>query len=331
MAKNANQKAAKEVQNDEFYTQYDDIQKEIDAYLEYTPDLFRGKTILLPCNDPEWSNFTKFFAQNFESLGLRRLISTSFDWAAKIFTLTCDNNRDSRINIHHLGWRYLEGSGDFRSDEVISLRDEADLIITHPPSSLFHEFIDWLIESGKQFAVIGNINALSSRNIFLLIQSNRIWLGATGAQLKTFTTPTGAPLEIANTCWYTNIDHGSRHQRLPLTTMLNNILYSRHPLVHIRCYLRYDNYDAIDVPYIDDIPSDYDGIIGVPITFLDNYCPEQFEILGITDRDSPYMTKKYTRKDYPNYSELNRGATIRLNSNIQVTYTRLLIRKRRQQ
>lgn len=331
MAKNANLKAAKEVQNDEFYTQYDDIQKEIDAYLEYTPDLFRGKTILLPCNDPEWSNFTKFFAQNFESLGLRRLISTSFDWAAKIFTLNRDNNRDSRINIHHLEWRYLEGSGDFRSDEVTSLRDEADIIITNPPPSLFHEFIDWLIESGKQFAVIGNINALSSRNIFLLIQSNSLWLGATGVQLKTFTTPTGAPLEIANTCWYTNIDHGSRHQHLPLMTMLNNILYSRHPLVHIRCYLRYDNYDAIDVPYIDAIPSDYDGIIGVPITFLDNYCPEQFEILGITDRDSPYMTKKYTRKDYPNYSELNRGATIRLNSNIQLTYTRLLIRKRRQQ
>lgn len=331
MAKNANLKAAKEAQNDEFYTQYDDIQKEINAYLEFDPDLFRGKTILLPCNDPEWSNFTNFFAQNFEALGLRRLVSTSFDWAGKIFVLDRGANGDGHVNIHDLEWQYLEGTGDFRSDEVTRLRDEVDMIITNPPFSLFREFMDWLVESGKQFAVIGNLNALSYPNILPLIQSNRLWLGASGVRLKTFITPAGAPVEIADTCWYTNIDHGRRHQRLPLMTMLHNILYSRHPLVHIRCYLRYDNYDAIDVPYIDAIPSDYGGIMGVPIAFLDKYCPEQFEILGITDRGSPYITKRYNRKDYPNYSELNRGATIRLNSKIQVTYTRLLIRKRKQQ
>lgn len=359
MAKNANLKAAKEAQNDEFYTQYDDIQKEINAYLEYNPDLFRGKTILLPCDDPEWSNFTKFFAQNFEFFGLRRLISTSFaqasknfktDWqptlfetqnplydadrsevCGKIFILDRDTNGDSRINIHDLEWQYLKGTGDFRSDEVTRLRDEVDMIITNPPFSLFREFMDWLVESGKPFAVIGNVNALKYRNIFPLIQTNRLWLGATGVQPKIFLTPSGAPHKMGNTCWYTNIEHGRRHQPLSLLSMDENIKYSKHPLIRIRGYLRYDNYDAIDVPYTDAIPSDYNGIMGVPISFLDKYCPEQFEILGMTDRDSKYITRRYTRENYPNYSDLNRCGAILINDKLQVTYTRLLIRKRKQQ
>lgn len=263
--------------------------------MEYNPDLFRGKTILLPCDDPEWSNFTKFFAQNFEFFGLRRLISTSFaqaskkykiDWqptlfesqnprydadrseiCGKIFILDRDTNGDSRINIHDLEWQYLEGSGDFRSDEVTRLRDEVDLIITNPPFSLFREFIDWLIESGKQFAVIGNINALSYRNIFPLIQTNHLWLGGTGVQPKVFITPSGTPHKMGNTCWYTNIEHGRRHKPLPLLSMSDNIKYSRHSPIKGKGYHKYLNFIGIDVPNYDAIPSDYDGIMGVPISF----------------------------------------------------------------
>ena len=201
---NTNLANAKTAKNDEFYTQYADIQKEINAYLEYDPDVFRGKTILLPCDDPEWSNFTKFFAQNFESFGLKKLISTSYaveskkikDWKptlfetespyydadksrtnGKIFILDEDINSDGRFNINDLHWNYLEGDGDFRSDEVKALRDEADIIITNPPFSLFREFMMWIIEANKQFVVIGNQNAVSYKEIFPLIKENKIWLG----------------------------------------------------------------------------------------------------------------------------------------------------------
>ena len=185
---NTNLANAKTAKNDEFYTQYSDIQKEMNAYLEYNPDVFRGKTILLPCDDPEWSNFTKFFAQNFDSFGLKKLISTSYavdskkikDWQptlfetespyydadksrthGKIFVLDEDINNDGKFNINDLHWKYLEGDGDFRSDEVKALRDEADIIITNPPFSLFREFFSWIMEGKKQFVIIGNINAVS--------------------------------------------------------------------------------------------------------------------------------------------------------------------------
>ena len=201
---NTNLANAKTAKNDEFYTQYADIQKEINAYLEYNPDVFRGKTVLLPCDDPEWSNFTKFFAQNFELFGLKKLISTSYaveskkikDWQptlfekespyydadksrtnGKIFVLDEDINNDGRFNINDLHWNYLEGDGDFRSDEVKALRDEADIIITNPPFSLFREFMMWIIEANKQFVVIGNQNAVSYKEIFPLIRENKIWLG----------------------------------------------------------------------------------------------------------------------------------------------------------
>ena len=177
---------AKKARNDEFYTQFQDIQKEVNAYLEYNPNLFKDKTILLPCDDPEWSNFTKFFAQNFETFGLKKLISTSYaadsksseiDYEptlfesidprfdvkktrakGKIFTLTKDENKDGKINIDDLKWNYLEDDGDFRSEEVKLLRDEADFIITNPPFSLFREFVTWIMEANKKFLIIGNLN-----------------------------------------------------------------------------------------------------------------------------------------------------------------------------
>ncbi len=313
--------AAKAAKNDEFYTQYYDIEREISAYLEFDPDVFRGKTVLLPCDDPEWSNFTLYFAQHFQTLGLKKLISTSyapeskkyktpyqpslfeqdapqFDPAktsvrGKIFVLDHDIDGDGRVDFHDLEWRYLEGDGDFRSSEVTALRDEADIIVTNPPFSLFREFLAWIVEADKQFVIIGNMNALTYREVFPLIKDNKIWLGNGFHNGNAYFRPVGEReyasgvkddttglVKFRNCCWFTNLDHGRRHQPLSLMTMEENIMYSKHKEIRAKGYAHYDNYDAIEVPYTDAIPSDYDGAMGVPITFLDKYCPDQFEILG---------------------------------------------------
>ena len=322
---------AKREQNDEFYTVYDFIQKEINAYLEYNPDVFRDKIVLLPCDDPEWSNFTKFFAQNFENLGLKKLISTSsskekkeklypigyqlsfFDIDkdgydeeksnanGKIFTLTRDINKSGVIDIDDLEWGYLQGDGDFRSEEVTKLRDEADIIVTNPPFSLFREFVDWIYQGHKQFLIIGNKNAITYKEIFPLIKNNELWLGATcNSEDMVFSVPEGAEVSpkdrekaaklgyvgnytrLGNSNWFTNLDHGRRHRPIALMSYNDNLKFSKHKNIIENGYLRYDNYNALDIPFVDAIPNDYDGVMGVPITFLDKYCPEQFEILGIT-------------------------------------------------
>lgn len=342
MAKNANLSQAKSAKKDEFYTQYADIQLEINAYIDYNPDVFRGKTILLPCDDPEWSNFTRFFAENFELFGLKKLISTSFavesknsKWYeptlfeteapnfdeaktrthGKIFVLDHDANNSGRIDLDDLQWDYLEGDGDFRSNEVKALRDEADIIITNPPFSLFREFVAWIFEAHKQFLIIGNQNAITYKEIFPLIKNNLMWTGKrfnkrVNGDNMTFLVPDDYPMtgtelymedgkkyiSVAGTGWFTNIEHGKRHEPLKLMTMNDNIKYSKHKEVKGIGYQKYDNYDAIEVPYSDAIPSDYDGIMGVPISFMDKYCPEQFEILGMTQRtchDKVPDTKKY--------------------------------------
>ncbi len=315
--------AAKAAKNDEFYTQYYDIEREINAYLEFDPDVFRGKTVLLPCDDPEWSNFTLYFAQHFQTLGLKKLISTSYapeskkyktpyqpslfeqdapqfdpnktSVRGKIFVLDHDIDGDGRIDFHDLEWRYLDGDGDFRSDEVTRLRDEADIIVTNPPFSLFREFLAWIVEADKKFVIIGNMNALTYREVFPLIKDNKIWLGNGFHNGNAYFRPVGEReyasgvkddstglVKFRNCCWFTNLDHGRRHQPLSLMTMEENIMYSKHKDIRGKGYAHYDNYDAIEVPYTDAIPSDYDGAMGVPITFLDKYCPDQFEILGIT-------------------------------------------------
>ena len=372
---NTNLANAKTAKNDEFYTQYPDIQKEINAYLDYNPNVFRGKTVLLPCDDPEWSNFTKFFAQNFESFGLKKLISTSYaveskqikDWQptlfetdspyydadksrtnGKIFVLDEDINNDGRFNINDLHWSYLEGDGDFRSDEVKALRDEADVIITNPPFSLFREFMAWIMEAGKQFSVIGNKNGISYKEIFPLIKENMIWLGPSiTSGDREFMVPkeyvTRSPslrideqgnkfIRVPGVHWFTNIDHGLRHEPLPLMTMEDNILYSKHKEIKGKGYTHYENYDAIEVPYSDAIPSDYDGIMGVPLTFLDKYCPEQFEIIGQTQGDSG---KELGLKPYPReLKQLNKSLRdgqlyyIDEDGLPQKPYARILIRKK---
>lgn len=322
---NSNLTNAKRAKNDEFYTQYDDIQKEVNAYIEYNPDVFRGKTILLPCDDPEWSNFTKFFAQNFERFGLKKLISTSYaadskhyktDYTptlfettdpqydkkkttknGKIFTLTRDKTKDGKINVDDLEWRYLEGDGDFRSDEIKKLRDEADIIITNPPFSLFREFWKWLIESRKQFLIIGNINAITYTEVFPLLKENKVWLGnnykvnggamfyeipediANMEQVREVKTNEAGKkvyiTRVQGVRWFTNIDHGRRHQPLPLMKEAEIIKF-----VTKKPFEKYDNYDAIEVSLVKNIPSDFKGEMGVPVSFFDKYSPEQFEVVG---------------------------------------------------
>ena len=323
---NQNLSNAKTAKNDEFYTQYHDIEVEVNAYLEYDKDVFRGKTVLLPCDDPEWSNFTKFFAQKFQTLGLKKLISTSyapeskkykygyqpslfeaddpkFDAAktqthGKIFVLEKDKTGDGRIDYQDIEWTYLEGDGDFRSREVCKLRDEADIIVTNPPFSLFREFLAWIVEADKKFLIIGNLNAISYKEVFPLIKNNMIWLGVTSfntgmyfrvpdtfeyaSTYKFDKVQNGVKVNrVPGVCWFTNIDHGRRHQPLPLMTKTENLKFSKHKELKGKAdYIHYENYDAIEVPFADAIPSDYEGVMGVPVSFLDKYCPEQFEIIG---------------------------------------------------
>ena len=364
MAKNDALGKAKEAKNDEFYTVYADIEKEMNAYLEYDENVFRDKTVLLPCDDPEWSNFTRYFAQNFEKLGLKKMISTSYaieskkykvkDWQptlfeqqdpwfdvdkskikGKIFTLDHDTNKNGRIDIEDLEWKYLEGDGDFRSEEIKRLRDEADFIITNPPFSLFREFVAWIMESGKKFAIIGNMNAITYKEIFPLLKKNDVWLGASiHSGDREFGVPKEYPLEAAGwridekgnhfirvkgVRWFTNIEHGRRHEPLSLMTEANNIKFSKHKEVKGTGYKKYDNYDAIEVPYTDAIPSDYKDVMGVPISFLDKYCPEQFEILGITktwfggaNKVYPEQTQVDKHGKKSRVTKLNDGATIEL-------------------
>jgi hypothetical protein len=266
---NSNLTEAKRAKNDEFYTQYADIEKEISAYLEFDPDVFRGKTLLLPCDDPEWSNFTKYFAQNFERLGLKKLISTSYAVESKtykgayqptlfetrapyydsiktvqngkIFSLTLDKTGDHKVNVDDLEWHYLAGDGDFRSAEIRKLRDEADVIITNPPFSLFREFLAWLLEAEKQFLIIGSMNAITYKEVFPLIKNDKMWLGnGFHAGNAYFSTPFASEyaegiynpetglVKFRNVCWFTNLDHGRRHQPLRLMTMADNLKYSKH-------------------------------------------------------------------------------------------------------
>lgn len=360
---NQNLAQAKSAKNDEFYTQYHDIEKEVNAYLEFDPDTFRDKVVLLPCDDPEWSNFTKYFAQNFERLGLKRLVSTSyapdskliktayqptlFESSApqfdasktqvkgKIFILDKDKTGDGRIDVNDLEWHYLEGDGDFRSKEITRLRDKADIIVTNPPFSLFRDFLAWIVEADKKFLIIGNKNCLTYKEVFPLIKDNLLWSGRTEwAGGMWFESKNegyvdkiieGTPMKNVPSIWLTNLDHGRRHQPLPLMTMADNLKFSKHKeLKGKTAYDRYDNYDAIEVPYTDAIPSDYEGAMGVPISFLDKYCPEQFEIVNAND-----YRKSHTIPLKAHGLIKDKEATITDNTGTtRTSYVRLCIRKK---
>ena len=346
--KNSHLGAAKRAIFDEYYTQWADVEREMNAYLEYDPNVFRDKVILLPCDDPEWSNFAKFFALHFMDFGVKKLISTSYapdsnpakvNYQPSLFeshsiafdaTKTHANGKkftlegkdlkgDGVINIDDLRWEYLEGDGDFRGDEVTALRDEASFVITNPPFSLFRQFMTWVVGGERKFSVIGNNNAITYNEVFPHIIANELWKGATANSTDmVFGVPKGAKVSdddrlkaeklgypadeerdytrFGNSCWFTNIDHGRRHEPLQLMTEAENIKFSKHKEVRGVGYPRYDNFDAIEVPFVDAIPSDHDGMIGVPITFLDKYNPDQFEIVGSSEGD--YMpTKTYGPKE----------------------------------
>ena len=349
---NENLARAQRAKNDEFYTQYQDIERELQAYINYDPDLFRDKTVLLPCDDPEWSEFTRYFAQRFGELGLRKLISTSYapeskrlstpcqptlfeldapqydpdktNVRGKIFTLSEDITHDGKVDLADLQWSYMEGDGDFRSEEVCRLRDEADIIVTNPPFSLFREFVDWIFEAEKDFLIIGNKNAITYKNIFPRIAANEMWVGNTPmSQDLLFRIPKetqeefvekdkgskyrivdGEILGRSTSIWYTNLEHGKRHEPLKLMTIEENLRYSRNKKIKGKsfeeAYPRYDNYDAIEVGSTDAIPSDYDGVMGVPISSLDKYCPEQFEIVafgkGADGKDIVYSLAERERE-----------------------------------
>lgn len=325
MARNEDLSKANKAKKDEFYTQYVDIESEINYYLEHNANVFQDKTILLPCDDPEWSNFTKYFIANFKRFGLKKLLSVSYakgdankfitdfernspnfdeekhEICGKVFTFDRDCLSEGKVDFNKLTFSYLEGDGDFRSDEVKKLRDEADIIITNPPFSLFRKFLAWILEANKKFVIIGSVNAITYKEVFPLLRDNKIWLGESiHSGDREFGIPDDYPLEAATyridangkkyirvkgVRWFTNLDYKQRHEEMPLMTMAENLKFNK-PLINdfkkqgIYTYTKYDNYDAIDIPISKAIPSDYEGVMGVPITFFDKYCPEQFEIIG---------------------------------------------------
>lgn len=284
-ASNTSLHAAKRAKNDEFYTQLTDIEKELKHYKAH----FLGKVVLCNCDDPEWSNFWKYFTLNYEHLGLAKLIATHYAQGESSYKL--EYFGADRPLVH----TPLEGDGDFRSAECIELLKEADIVVTNPPFSLFREYVAQLVEYQKSFLIIGSQNAITYKETFKLIRDNQLWLGTT--KPKEFGQPDGSIKVFGNIGWFTNLSHQKRNEELILfrTYASNEHLYPK-----------YDNYDAIEVSKVVDIPVDYDGVMGVPITFLEKYNPEQFAIVGLaagnikgmagipskTGKDGPYINGK---------------------------------------
>ena len=283
MAANANLHKAKNAKNDEFYTQLTDVSKEL---MHYKPH-FKDKIVLCNCDDPTWSAFWKYFHLNFEALGLKKLISTHYDKTKPTYKMEYTGGDDNDVEV---GVKTpLEGNGDFRNKECLDLLDEADIVVTNPPFSLFREYVAVLMEHNKKFLIIGNMNAITYKEIFPLIRENKMWVGANekGGTRKgnsmCFTVPDdftgktidvdGVPMAQVSAWWFTNLDFAKRHQKY---IFWKNYTPEEYP--------KYDNYDAIDCGHNDRVPCDYDGVIGLPISFLNGvYNPDQFEIVGRAD------------------------------------------------
>lgn len=255
MNDNSNLSSARRNKNDEFYTRIEDIQKELLHYKQHLKD----KVIYCPCDDPNWSNFYLYFRDNFEDLGLRKLISTHYLEGKASYKREFDGVKETDM--------ILNGSGNFRSHECINILEEADIVVTNPPFSLFREFVSLLVSKNKLLLVVGNVNAITYKEIFKLIKEDKLWLGVSPRSM-TFILPDGDSKQV-NACWFTNLTHFKRN--LPID------LYEKYDS---KKYSKYDNYDAIEVSKVTNMPQDYYEPMGVPITFLDKYCPEQFEILG---------------------------------------------------
>jgi hypothetical protein len=343
---NSNLTNAKRAKNDEFYTQYPDIEKEIQAYLDFNPKVFSNKTVYCNCDDPYESNFFRYFVLNFDKLGLKRLITTSYkpspvaNTQLELFgdnkTLPKQKGRPkvnaNKFIINEVGdidgdgdfdlqdiakqlkdnknneWEPLKENGDFKSKECVELLKQSDIVITNPPFSLFRDYVKQLVDFNKKFLIIGSMNAITYKEIFPLIKDNKMWLGTSmDGRNKWFQVPDNYPIRenVANfkiedgkkflfvkgCVWFTNLDHGRRHQSLPLMKKQEIIKF-----VIKKPFDKYDNYNAIEVSLVKNIPSDYNGVMGVPISFLNKYNPDQFEILGSDAYDKTPATKKYTNK-----------------------------------
>ena len=277
MAKNNNLHNAKKAKNDEFYTRLEDIEKEMCHYREH----FRGKVIYCNCDDPKESNFFKFFSLQFEFLGLKKLISTGYkeNGHGVAYIYEGDKNENNLPDDSEIRTYELQGNGDFRSEECIEFLKEADVVVTNPPFSLFREVVAQLVEYNKKFLLLGNNNAITYKEIFPLIMSNKMWLGYSNNKTMEFVLSdsyekwdrieNGKKIgKVPAISWFTNLEHDHRNRPLDLTQRYDP-----------RYYPKYDNYDAIECSKVMDIPRDYDGVIGVPITFLDKYCPNQFRII----------------------------------------------------
>jgi len=329
--------AAKTAKQDEFYTQYADIQKEVEAYLEFDPDTFRGQVVYCNCDDPFESNFFKYFAASFNRLGLKKLITTSYDGSpiageqltfdeyvqgnnkrqkpkaiAIVIEEVKDLDGDGATGIEDVRLflkknphtrKSITGGGDFQSTECVELLKQADIVVTNPPFSLFKEYVAQLVENEKKFLIIGNTNSITYLEIFPQIKANKMWLGCTNFNVGMFfqvpddwvrfhhiDKETGKKMaRVSTSCWFTNLDHGRRHEPLNLMTMKENLKFGKY-LRGKKTYDKYSNFEAIEVSTYKEIPSDYDGVMGVPITFLAKYNPDQFEIVGNSD-DSNMMRK----------------------------------------
>lgn len=336
MAKSDNLRKAKDAKNDEFYTQLTDVSKEL---MHYKPH-FKNKTIFCNCDDPTWSAFWKYFHLNFSALGLKKLISTHYDKNEPTYKMEYVGGDDNDIEV---GTKTpLEGNGDFRNQECLDLLDEADIVVTNPPFSLAREYLACLVEHGKKFLIVGDMNWITYKEVFPLLKSNSIWLG--NCSVKEFVQPDGTIKKFGNKLWFTNLDHEKRHEKL--------ILWKNYSPEE---YPTYDNYDAIEVSKITDLPVDYDGVMGVPITYLDKHNPDQFEILGYTgglgwnEQNDVRTTKEYmdAKQHNPDGSitsggKVNTGAALRydsipadryysasnVNGYLLRTYGRILIRKK---
>jgi hypothetical protein len=336
---NKNLDTAKKAKKDEFYTQMFDINNELIHYKDY----FRGKTVLCNCDDPRVSNFTRFFVHHFELWGLKRLISVCYknqdidlfsqnDAEQAVYMVyDGDKNGNREMDDDEIEVIPLKGDGDFRSPESIELLKQADVVVTNPPFSLFREYVAQLMKYEKDFLIIGHQNAITYKEIFPLIRDNKIWLGygfkggaahfiSNYEDVATAGNHIEGMIRVSGVVWFTNIPTKKRFEPLDLYREYNP-----------QDYPKYDNYDAINVNKTNDIPMDYFGMMGVPITFLDKYCPTQFEILGITQRnDDPYKIKKYTTDEYKNANDLNARAVLIINGVPKTMYARILIKRKQQ-
>ena len=309
MSKNKNLHKARVNKQNEFYTRRSDIDIELQHYLPH----FKDKTVYCNCDDPGKSEFTKFFIDNFHAFGLKKLISTGYRERTPYFDNVDNVGLVYDGEIHHFT---LKGNGNFQSRECIELLKQADIVVTNPPFSLFRDYVSQLLAYDKKFLIIGNIGAVTYTNIFYLIRDNRIWCGR--EQPDTFKTENGDTVQVA-TYWYTNI--GTRIHKKTL---------SLHKKYTPEAYPKYDNFDAIDVSKVSDIPKDYAGVMGVPIRFFGKHNPDQFDILGLTTRPntSGLRTKKYTYADSRHFNDLNGGAVIKTDLALTLKYARILIRNK---